>query len=170
MARCHREYLSHGCSFQAVDDASGRIIGVFVNHPLNARDEGVSVHQRYTDEKYALIVRFLEFLEAQSPLFATGFPDCDRALDASILSVDTECRGMGVGRALIERTIQFARESGYPLVTCMCSSVFSARLCEQVGFEERFRYEMGRYVDVDGTRPLQLEAPHTEAILFAMRL
>lgn len=174
MVQAHLGYLAHGISFKAVAVDNGRLLGVFLNKPLerpSSQRSNDNVKPLHGGDKYGIVVRFLNFLDAEAPLFER-FADCERALEAGILSVDSACRGWGIGRKLLERTVAFGRDAGYPLVTCMCSSVFSGRLCERIGFEEICRYRMSEWEDVGGAggRPLQVNEPNVDAVVYAMRL
>lgn len=151
----------------AVNEA-GDVLGVFLAKPIYARDGGTTFAHRIADPKMRLIVEFVEYLEAKCPLFER-YADCDRALEAAIVSVGTEHRGQGIALALMEQTLRYARETGIPLVTCVCSSLYSARLCARAGFEEMLRYKMADW-EVDGQRPLQVAAPHTDAVVYAKRI
>lgn len=113
-------------------------------------------------------MEFLAHIDREYNLWQ-AYPHCVNGLEAGILSVDTAYRGLGIAKALTDRTVQYARKAGYPLILCHCSSFFSARVCEATGFKEVYRTAYADYV-VNGERPLQPEAPHREFAVFVYEL
>lgn len=98
-------------SFEAVN-ADGRMIGVSLN-ALLTRDrysleppesEQLLELEKYKDLKFRKIVQLLQSVYWQSNMFKSH-PDINRVLEIKILSVDSSCRGQGVAKALIKRTM-----------------------------------------------------------------
>lgn len=90
-------------------------------------------------------------------------------MDGKILAVNSNYRGAGIAGKLTNRTIEYMKENGIPLFHVMCSSKFSARVCEKIGFEEVFSLPFLDYV-VDGENPLLPAEPHTDIKIMAKRI
>lgn len=110
----------------------------------------------------------LDYMYNKFTMFAV-YPDCETALDASMVCVDSSARGMGIGKALTQRTLDFAKEHNYDLCHCFCSSKFSSKLCEQLGFDRAYSLRYDKYF-VDGKNPILPEAPHDRASIYVKRL
>lgn len=158
----HRAYMTHNCSFKAVNKADGSLFGVFLNKPLHCNDPVIYTWKNFTDPAYRVTYAAAQELTARFPLFER-YPECDRALKAGILSVDTAYRGLGIANALLAKTLQYARDSGYPLVMCIGLNVFSEKMCVRAEFEEIGRIVLAEW-EFEGQRPLQVD---NDAILYA---
>lgn len=108
--------------------------------------------------KFKKILTLMEYIDAHFSLFNL-YPDINSYLDAKILSVNSNYRGYGIAGKLMERTIQYMRENDLNVVHVMCSSYFSARVCEKMNFRKVYELPFVDYV-VDGENPIQPEAPH----------
>lgn len=86
-----------------------------------------------------------------------------------IMAVSPECRGAGIGTALMKSTLELVATLAMPLCYCICSSRFSGIVCEKAGFEAVHRYAYEDHV-VDGHRPIRPEAPHTEAVVYVRKM
>lgn len=97
------------------------------------------------------------------------YPEYERALDGKILAVDASYRGLGIAGKLTTRTIEYMQEHGIPLFHVMCSSKYSARVCEKLGFDEVFSLPFLDYV-VNGENPLLPADPHKDIKVMAKRI
>lgn len=176
-------------SFKAVDPANGKIIGVLLNIKLSPtvsvywelilfsiinylkkciqdgpgpQVEDVSVPETRT------ILKLFEYLKTNFDLFKR-YSDCSTAFEAHMLAVNTTYRGWGIGKALLVHTLDFAKEQGYPICVCVCTSKYSGQLCEALGFDGSYRLAYSDYF-VDGKNPITPEAPHTEVVSYVKRL
>lgn len=98
-----------------------------------------------------------------------AYPDSVTALDACYLSVDASARGLGVAMALTQRTLDYAKENNYHLVQCFCTSFYSGRVCEQLGFDTGYSLRFDEYL-VDGKIVIRPEAPHEKAVVYVKQL
>jgi len=168
------EYATHcipeKCSFKATN-SKGEIIGVFLNgiiHKPDPEAEHVSYAKDCQHEKFKKILTLFDYIESIFNLF-TVYPEYDCALDGKILAVDSSYRGLGIAGKLTTRTIEYMQEKSIPLFHVMCSSKFSARVCEKIGFEEVFSLPFLDYV-VNGENPLLPADPHKEIKVMAKRI
>jgi arylalkylamine N-acetyltransferase len=108
--------------------------------------------------KFRKVEQLMDYVESQFDVF-DAYPDVHRFLDAAILSVSPDYRGYGIGGSLVNRTLEYMRENDIPLMHVLCTSHFSARLLEKMGFEVAYTLPYADYL-VDGEQVLQPGAPH----------
>lgn len=101
----------------------------------------------------------MEYIDQQFSAFDLH-PEVDKFLDCKILTVNSNYRGYGIAGKLMEHTIQYMKEHKITLVHVLCSSHFSARVCEKMGFKKVYVLPFADYV-VDGENPILPAAPHT---------
>lgn len=110
----------------------------------------------------------MEYIESQFDLFKM-FPDIDSFLDGKILSVNENYRGLGIAGKLTERTLEYMREHKIPMYHILCSSHFSARVCEKLDFKRVYELLYEDYV-VNGETPLVPAKPHVSAKILVKRI
>lgn len=101
----------------------------------------------------------MEYIDERYSTFNL-YRDIDTFLDAKILTVNTNYRGYGIAGMLMERTMQYMRDNKIQVIQVFCSSHYSARVCEKMGFKKVFVQPFIDYV-VNGENPILPEAPHT---------
>lgn len=110
----------------------------------------------------------MEHIESQFDLFKL-YPDIDSFLDGKILSVNENYRGLGIAGKLTQRTIDYMHEHNIPMYHVLCSSHFSARVCEKLNFEIVYELPYADYV-VNGETPLLPAKPHVAAKILVKRI
>lgn len=118
--------------------------------------------------KFKKILKLMDHIETKYHLF-NEYPDFDRAMDGKILSVNEQYRGMGIAKELTNRTIEYMHEHKIPLYHILCTSQYSAQVCERLGFTETYRLPYVDYV-VDGENPLLPAAPHVAAKIYVKKI
>lgn len=98
------------------------------------------------------------------------YPDIDAFVDGKILAVDPDCRGLGIAGQLTQKTIDYMRENKLEIFQMLCTSHFSARVCEKLGFGEVFYLPFSEYVDESQQQILCPEKPHVAARIFTQRV
>lgn len=111
--------------------------------------------------KFKKILALMDHIEENFNIFDL-YPNTDVILDGKILSVDTNCRGMGIAGRLTERTLEYMREHNIPVMHVLCSSQYSARVMEKLGFHEVYAINYKDY-KVNGEVVLAPAAPHVAA-------
>lgn len=162
------KYMLEGRSFKAINSA-GEIIGVIINglmHRHHADDAAADAAEPVLHAKFAIILRLMDYVDTQFDLFER-FPQYDRALDAKIITVNDAYRGAGIAKALTQHTAEYMRANGLALFHVMCSSHYSALLCDRLGFEKVYEMLYSDYVLPNGVRPVLPAEPHTAMRLYA---
>lgn len=178
--------LSDKCSFKAVN-ANGEIVGVamngivkkpvsIINHiqVLNYNQSNMnfivilslkiiqepfhSYAANCKHPKFKIILSLMEYIDQHFNLFDL-YPDINEYLDARILSVNSNYRGSGIAGKLMEHTIQYMRNHQLKIIHVMCSSFYSARVCEKMNFKKVYQLPFVDYV-VNGENPIRPEPPH----------
>lgn len=90
-------------------------------------------------------------------------------MDGKIWSVDVNYRGCGIAGKLTQRTIDYMHEHNIPMYHVLCSSHFSARVCEKLDFNVVYEIRYEDYV-VDGETPLLPAKPHVAAKILVKRI
>lgn len=86
----------------------------------------------------------MDYIEGDFNVFDL-YPGTDVIMDGKILSVNSNYRGMGIAGRLTERTLDFMREHNIPVMHVLCSSHYSARVMEKLGFHEVYRLNYADY-------------------------
>ncbi|XP_037954747.1 dopamine N-acetyltransferase isoform X2 [Teleopsis dalmanni] len=155
--------IKDDCSFKAVDK-NGKILGVFLNGLLK-RPAPDAVPEKSAEgcehPKFRKILAMMDYIEEEFNLFDL-FPSVDVILDGKILSVDTNCRGLGIAGRLTEHTMNYMHEHNIKIFHVLCSSHYSARVMEKLGFHDVYRLNYADY-KVNGQVVLAPAAPHVAA-------
>lgn len=98
-----------------------------------------------------------------------AYPGTGHCFEANILSVDPSARGMGIATALSQRSLDYARANGYELIKMVCTSKYSAMLCERLGYDKCFTMRTDVY-RVNGKIVMRPNPPHDETSIYIKRL
>ncbi|XP_014470404.1 PREDICTED: dopamine N-acetyltransferase-like isoform X2 [Dinoponera quadriceps] len=165
---CSNASLGNNFSLMAVS-ASGAIVGVILNGKM---DPPSSEEPEYiwscTNVKFKKILRLLRYVDER--VNAGGqFRDLN-IMEIRIISVDTNWRGQGIAKALIEKTVEIAKEQEFHYVRADCTSLFSAKLCARAGFDMVYKLDYSDYVDDDGKPIFSPVLPHTSVTSYVKKL
>lgn len=111
----------------------------------------------------------MDYIDTKFDIFAL-YPEIDTFVDGKILSVDPKFRGSGIAGKLTEMTIDYLKKNQIPLFHVLCTSHFSARVCEKSGFTEVFSLPFSDFCDEEGKPVLCPEKPHVAARIFTMEI
>ncbi|XP_017017059.1 arylalkylamine N-acetyltransferase 1 isoform X1 [Drosophila kikkawai] len=138
--------LTDNCSYKAVNK-KGEIIGIFLNG-LMRRPSPEDVAEKAADScahpKFKKILSLMDHVEEKFNIFDI-YPNEELILDGKILSVDTNYRGLGIAGRLTERAYEYMRENGINVYHVLCSSYYSARVMEKLGFHQVFSMQFADY-------------------------
>lgn len=110
----------------------------------------------------------MEYIDTQFNLFDL-YPDIDEYMDGKIMTVNKKYRGYGIGGMLTERTTEFMRVNNIPIFSIMCSSQYSARVCEKLDFKRVYTLNFIDYV-VNGENPILPAEPHKSVQIFVQEI
>lgn len=110
----------------------------------------------------------MEHIESQFDLFKL-YPDTEIFLDGKILSVNENYRGCGIAGKLTAAAMDYMREHNISIYHILCSSHFSARVCEKLDFEVVYELPYADYM-VNGENPLLPAKPHAAAKILIKRI
>ncbi|CRK93822.1 CLUMA_CG007349, isoform A [Clunio marinus] len=163
--------ISDGCSYKAVN-GDGEIIGVFLNGIIKKPTADMtpcSLASSTDHPKFKKIMSLMDYVDSKFNIFAL-YPDIDLFVDGKILAVDSKYRGHGIAGHLTDKTIENLRLRKIPIFSILCSSHFSARVCEKMGFEEVFQLPFEDFVDDEGKPVLCPEKPHVSVRIFIRKI
>lgn len=170
-----RKYIiglfDNGLAFKAVSP-NGDLIGVVLNNLTYrvAREKNNENEEDAKDNtKFNIITAFLDKVEQEADVFQK-FPNVDRVMDIKIISVDESFRGQGVCKALIDKTMEIALENKCPMVYVECSSYFSAKAAERLGFECIYTLYFRDYLDENGEVIFKTPPPHDSSKVYVLHL
>ncbi|VVC43656.1 Hypothetical protein CINCED_3A007826 [Cinara cedri] len=165
-------FVDNGLAFKAVSP-NGDIVGIVLNS-LTVRND--NNEEKIEDEngpddntKFKTIGTFLDKVEREADVF-TKYPNVDRLIDIKIISVDESCRGQGICKALIDKTKELALENECNMVYVECSSYYSAKAAERLGFECIYTLYFRDYVDENGEIIFKTPPPHDSSKVYVLNL
>lgn len=108
--------------------------------------------------QFLKILQMFDYIDERYNVF-DHFPQFDRKLESKVMSVSKAYRGAGICKELTRRTMEQMQANGLQLFHVTCSSAYSAKLCQRLGFVETYSLNYKDYV-VDGIHPIMVPAPH----------
>lgn len=91
----------------------------------------------------------------------------DKIMQSMVLSVDGKYRGKGLGTQLYAENMKLAKDLGYKVYVCDCTSLFSAKACLKLGFETIFEIAYSDYKNDKGVQIFKPNAPHDKIRVLA---
>ncbi|XP_054736531.1 arylalkylamine N-acetyltransferase 1 [Anastrepha obliqua] len=163
--------VKDNCSFKAVHN-NGELIGVFLNGLLKRPPPDAAVPDKPADscqhQKFKKILNFFDRIEENFNIFDL-YPNTDTILDGKILSVNSDYRGMGIAGRLTESTLDYMKQHNIPVMHVLCSSHYSARVMEKLGFHEVYKINYADY-KVNGEVVFKPAEPHVAARILVKEL
>ncbi|CAL7943027.1 unnamed protein product [Xylocopa violacea] len=165
---CSKSSLENNLSLMAVS-TSGAIVGVLLNGKVEPpSDEDSEFITTCKNPKFRKIVRLLKYVD-RNVNHNEKFQGLN-VLEIRIISVDSNWRGKGIARALIEKALEIAKEKGFHFARADCSSYFSGKLCSRLGFEPIYKLKYADYVDDDGNPVFSPAFPHKAMVSYIKKL
>ncbi|XP_061393499.1 arylalkylamine N-acetyltransferase-like 2 [Musca vetustissima] len=163
--------INHGTCLMAIHTETESIVGVASSCPKGP-DEAENLFEEVATEgptKYGIILKLLAEVERDANVFHRY--DVQKALHVHVLGVDAKMRGKNIGGRLMFELTVLGKQLGYEVITADCTSYYSARLCERLGWECINTVYYADYVDDDNKKPYFVpEPPHNCCRTFAKRL
>ncbi|XP_055608244.1 arylalkylamine N-acetyltransferase 1-like [Uranotaenia lowii] len=143
-------FVEPGYTVLAEDTVAKKFVGVSVGGPIYPGDPDLMLKEAATTEtrKWSDILKLLAQLERTADV--CGKYQLDRAYHVHILAVDSSYRGRGLGKKILDFQINLAKEHGFGAISGDFTSVFSARIAEQLGMESISQLSLADYRDDKG--------------------
>lgn len=86
----------------------------------------------------------------------------DKMFEIRILSVDTECRGQGVAKRLLQESEKVARCEGFHVMKADATGFFSQKICKSLGFITLLEIPYQDYTEdnEEGVAVFNVDPPH----------
>ncbi|XP_070505094.1 arylalkylamine N-acetyltransferase 1 isoform X1 [Chironomus tepperi] len=165
-----KKSIPDACSYKAVN-SNGDIVGVYLNGIIRKPsddDVAVPLASKTSHEKFKIIMQLMDYIDTKFSIFDL-YPDIDAFIDGKILAVDPRYRGKNIAGRLTDYLIEFMKKNNYKIFHVLCTSHFSARVCEKMDFKEVFTLRFDEYL-VDGKQVLCPEKPHVAARIFVKEI
>lgn len=111
----------------------------------------------------------MDLIDSKFDIFAL-YPEIESFVDGKILSVDPKYRGKNIAGKLTDKTMDYLRDNNIQIFHILCTSHYSARVCEKMDFNEVFSLPYTEYVDGDGNQVLCPQKPHVAARIFTKKV
>ncbi|XP_017133229.1 dopamine N-acetyltransferase [Drosophila elegans] len=157
-----------GTCFMALQ--GGRIVAAVVAGPKDAHEpEHVAEEARkHAGSKWGRILHLLSAVESATDVCRRfNVPSC---VHVHALGVDPQMRGRNLGARLMEAVAQRARDLGHLLVSVDCTSVYSARLVQRLGYQLVNTLRYVDHLDASGQQVIRPPPPHESVQTFVLHL
>jgi len=164
-------FVNNGIGFKAIS-SNGELMGVVLNsitYKSDNEDNNESEEGPEDNTKFKIITTFLDKVEREANVFKK-YPNVDRIMDIKIISVDKSFRGLGVCKALFDKTIEVSKEKECPIIYVECSSHFSAKAAERLGFTCIYTLYFQDYVNENGEVIFKTNPPHNASKVYVLTL
>ncbi|KAF5294539.1 hypothetical protein FQR65_LT10731 [Abscondita terminalis] len=159
------ESVEDGVSFIAIDRFN-QIIGVCLNEVCHRFQISQDVH--LDNPTLSSIFKFLDYTHTEAQVFEK-FPQIEKLLCVNIISVSALWRGNGVAERLLVETRNFSNSLGIDLIEVSCTSYFSTRLMEKLGYRSVYSMKYSDYIE-NGKQVFFPKYPHTEVNVMVLLL
>lgn len=167
-------HLRHGTSFMAyrndATEAHRSLLGVLISGPKGT-DEARKLFEKAAElgpTKLGHILQFSACVERDANVFAQF--NVQKVLQIHVLGVQRENRGKNIAHNLVTEVLFHSRRLRYQLVAVDCTSFYSAKLFESMGFQcINIKYYKD-YVDKTGKQIFNPEPPHKCVKTFALEI
>ncbi|XP_011341168.1 dopamine N-acetyltransferase isoform X2 [Ooceraea biroi] len=165
---CSNASFENNLSLKAVS-ANGTIVGVSLNGKMGPPPvEEPEYIRSCKNAKFKEILKLLHYIDKNVNV-GERFRDLS-VLEIRIISVDTNWRGKGIAKGLIDKSMEVAKAQGFHYVRADCTSQFSGKLCARMGFNAIYELDYKDYVEEDGKQIFSPAFPHTTAVTYMKQL
>jgi GNAT superfamily N-acetyltransferase len=159
------DFIKEGTSLLAVATTPQRtLLGICINGAIFSDENVIEMASKCSCKRYTKFLWFIETIDRCSDFW--NRVAVKQALSCEALAVLGSARGLGIGKALLENTLQVARDDGFPLLRVDCSSYYSAKIVECMGLECMYSLPYSEYKSEDGCQIFDPPSPHVEFKIF----
>ncbi|XP_073837183.1 arylalkylamine N-acetyltransferase-like 2 [Musca autumnalis] len=162
--------INHGTCLMAIHTESEAIVGAVLAGPKGP-DEADHLFEEAATEgssKWGRILKFLACVERDANVCQRY--GVQKVLHAHVIGVDRKMRGKNIGGRLMSELMKLGNQLGYELLAADCTSYYSAKMCERLGWECINTVYYRDYVDEHKKPVFVLDPPHECCKTFAVRL
>lgn len=135
-------WLRDGVSLIALDSKTQQLAGICINYRAKKEDND-QVHFKYPSRSMEALMTFVEKLEKNFDVF--GSSKVDQGLDLCFLCVKEEFTGQGLGRKLIQKTIELAQSLKLGFIQSIPTAPATIHLFEDLSFETKAEMKLKEY-------------------------
>lgn len=169
-------FLQQGLSWCAVNEVTGKMVGIRINHFVSMADipDVVPTLDDYVNQgwskKWSLVWRLFGCAFDIKQILTTY--KADKLMELFALCVHSDYKKRGIATELVKRSLDHALQHGNTLVAVLCTSAYTQKLYEKQGFEKVREISYSTYVDNETKSLLckDVEEPHKAAISYVKRL
>lgn len=146
------------------EDSTGKLIGVRLAKPRTPEDVdnlNIDIPKTTLDRMWRMVYDLA--------LNANTFErfGVEKIMHSMVLGVDKDYRGKGLGTQLYKENMKLAKELGYTVYTCDCTSLFSAKACLRLGFDIIYEIAYTDYKDEKDVQIFRPSPPHDKLRVLA---
>lgn len=157
-----------GTCFVALHE--GRIVAAVVAGPKDYHEPEHMAEEarKYAGGKWGSILHLLSAVETATDVCRRfSVPSC---MHVHALGVDPQLRGRNLGGRLMEAVAQRGRDLGHQLISVDCTSVYSARLVQRLGYQLINTLRYVDHLDASGQQVIRPPPPHESVQTFVLHL
>ncbi|XP_013114046.1 arylalkylamine N-acetyltransferase-like 2 [Stomoxys calcitrans] len=161
--------IDHGTCLKAVLKGTDEIVGLSICGPKGP-DEAEHMQKEADaagNTKWGTILNFLAKVERDANVYERY--NVTKVLHVITTCVDAKMRGNNIGARLYNAAREMAIVKGYELLTADCTSFYSARIKEQLGWELVNVIYYKDYLDSDNKQVFRPHRPHECCKTYAIR-
>ncbi|XP_017064121.1 dopamine N-acetyltransferase [Drosophila eugracilis] len=157
-----------GTCFMALQ--AGRIVAGVVAGPKDDHEPEHMIEEarKHAGSKWGRILHMLSAVESATDVCRRF--NVPSSIHVHALGVNSELRGHSLGARLMIAVAQRARDLGHHLVSVDCTSVYSARLVQRLGYELINTIRYVDHLDDSGQQVIRPPPPHESVQTFVLRL
>ena len=162
--------IDEDLSFAAVPKSGVAPLSVCLNGTFTAKDIGSfeKLAAHCPCKKTQSLLRFWAFLDRESALWNQY--GVFRIFEIRILATDQRYRGRRIATALTHKSVELAKELGFPLVRMDCTSHYSALTAKRLGMEIAYSLKYSDYLTRNGRPLFDTRAPHNSATVYVQNI
>lgn len=163
--------LDEGTSFVAVDSLKNKIVGACmtcVDEKTTSIQHLLDDAEAATNRKFAQYLRLYAEVESNADMFDRY--DVQKIFHVSALAVDSDYRGLSIGRTLVDKSFNLGQVQGHKLCSINCSSFFTEKIALRLKMDYVSEIPMADIKDEAGQRLTFPPAPHTHIRTYAKKL
>ncbi|XP_073838939.1 arylalkylamine N-acetyltransferase-like 2 [Musca autumnalis] len=162
--------IDHGTCLMAIHKESKAIVGALLAGPTGP-DEADKLFEEAAaagSSKWGTILTFLACAERDANVCQRY--GVQKVLHAYGIGVDSKMRGKNIGGLLLSELAKLGKQLGYECIAAECTSYYSIKMCERMGWECVHTIYYNDYLDENKKPVFAVDPPHECCKTFVLRL